>query len=537
MLRQRFEPAEIRRLQAMAAESGIDLALFPFWTPRIDQPDRGDEQTAFVESKHPGITYLLGGNGAGTTTTALFKAAKFMLEDQIAPRRDTPFWIIAETYEQVMEACWKEKLYGIGLIPECEIDWDRIQWYRPNDNWPFRVPLKPHPKHPQSNWVIEFKSYKQGRSKMQARSIGGFLFVEQFPWGILEEVVRGCREYAFLGNKLAEFTPVDPSKTVELQEMIERNTLPASDHVYYANTECAVEAGHVTQQWFDQFFGMVPPGMRECRMRGKFGAFEGAIYPMFDPKVHEVTDDDIAAMWGDAFGNDVFYRRTIDWGAGPSNAFVNLWYYMRPIRDKDDPAKIVDYQYYVFDEYYSTNQLYTTPNHLVEVIDRSKAWGWVPDSMWYGATYADPSSPERIRTASKLSEYVSKDRPDIKGISITPANNSVMEGIEHVQYLMLPSASLGGQCRLYINRDRCPHLCSELKRYRWATASETGPDAPKQPFKKDDHAPDALRYGVFTEASRSLSGSTIKRVAKQHSERASMRFKNSGRQQIEGVRA
>lgn len=535
MTRQRFEPDEIRRLQALAAERGIDLAMYPLWTPRVDQPDRGDEQTAFVESKHPGITYLLGGNGAGTTTTALFKAAKFMLDDQIAPRRDTPFWIIAETYEQVMEACWKEKLYGMGLIPECEIDWDRIQWYRPNDNWPFRVPLKPHLKHPQSNWVIEFKSYKQGRSKMQARSIGGFLFVEQFPWGILEEVLRGCREYAFLGNKLAEFTPVDPSKTVELQEMVERGTLPESDHVYYANTECAVEAGHVTQQWFDQFFGMVPPGMRDCRMRGKFGAFEGAIYPMFDPKVHEVTDDDIAAMWGDAFADGVFYRRTIDWGAGPSNAFVNLWYYVRPIRDPQDPAKIIDAQYYVFDEYYSTDQSRTTVNHLVEVLDRSRAWGWQDDSMWHGTTYADPSSPDRIRIASKLSDYVAKDRSDIKGISITPANNSVMEGIEHVQYLLLPSASLGGQRRLYINRDRCPHLCSEMKRYRWATATETGPDAPKQPFKKDDHSPDALRYGTFTEASRSLSGSTIKRVAKQHTERVSMRFRNSGRQQIEGL--
>lgn len=513
-----FTPQEVRELAELFLSEG-DLAQFFTFTPRADQPDRGDEQSAFYNSKHEGLTFLLGGNGAGTTSCSLAKVAKFLLEDQPPPRFDTPFWIIAETYEQVMEACWKEKLHGAGLIPECEIDWERIAWYRPNQDWPYSVPLKPWPNRPGKNWKIEFKSYKQGRTKMQARSIGGFLFVEQFPWGILEEVLRGCREYAFTGNKLAEFTPIDPDRSAPLQEMMERDTLPVSWHVYFANTECAVEAGHVTQQWFDEFFGMLPPDTRDCRMKGHFGKFEGAIYPMWSPAIHEVTDEIIEKMWGDPFPNTVYHRRTIDWGAGPSNAFVNLWYYSRPVRNSD--GEIIDWQHYVYDEYYSTDQNKTTVEHLVEVIDRSRAWGWEDNSMLYGATYADPSSPERIRTASKLDQYT-PDRPDIKGIAITPANNSVMEGIEHVQYLLLPSTLLGGQRRLYVNRERCPQLCSQMKRYRWMTPTEAGPDAPKAPFKKDDHAVDGLRYGVFTEAAR--KGGTIERKSRQHSERASMRW-------------
>src|SRR5258708_7412356 len=106
---------------------------YPVIWPRPDQVQRYDQQTAFLKSQHPGVTFLLGGNGAGTTTTALCKVVDFLLSTP-APRRDTPFWIIAETYEQTMNVCWKEKLHWQGLLPAERIDGKRIHWYKPNSD-------------------------------------------------------------------------------------------------------------------------------------------------------------------------------------------------------------------------------------------------------------------------------------------------------------------------------------------------------------------------------------------------------------------
>lgn len=473
-----------------------DLAYYNF-EPRPDQPLRDDQQSAFFHSRHPGVTFLLGGNGAGTSTLGLAKAVKFLLETP-PPRKDTPFWIIAESYEQVMETCWAEKLDWRGHVPPQEVDWERIRWYKPNNNWPFSVPLKPPVGgRLDRNWSIVFKSYAQGRGKMQATSIGGFLFVEQFPWGLLEEVVRGCRDYSFVGNKLCEFTPVDPAMSVELQEMEESNKLPRGWAIYRANTECAVEAGHVSRQWYDQFFGMVPEAMRAVRMRGRWGGFEGAIYPEFDPQIHCLDDEwDIPPA--------CHHRRAIDWGFGLDNAFCCLFLCRNGIG-----------QWFVYDEYYSNDTRYTVVDHLKAISDRHP---WPATSPYYGVSWADPSNINCHRIASKLGDYA----PGYKSMSVQAGNNSVDEGIEHVKWLLKPDPALAmedgkPQPRLFIHKTNCPYLVRQLRTYRRLKSAKTGinpRDAAPEVLKLEDHAVDALRYAVFSEAS--IAGITPSTVARQH---------------------
>ena len=53
-----------------------------------------------------------------------------------------------------------------------------------------------------------------------------------------------------------------------------------------------------------------------------------------------------------------------------------------------------------------------------------------------------------------------------------------------------------------------PHLGRTIRTYRWLRASRTGVnprDARPEPLKKDDHAVDALRYMVFSEANVTAS--------------------------------
>lgn len=79
------------------------------------------------------------------------------------------------------------------------------------------------------------------------------------------------------------------------------------------------------------------------------------------------------------------------------------------------------------------------------------------------------------------------------GFAVTKAENEVLEGIRTVQ-----KGLAEGWIR--ISRSGCPRLLDEIGSYRWSPkASASGLDAP---VKEDDHAADAMRYGVFTRESR-----------------------------------
>ena len=481
------------------------------WNPRPDQPEKWDQQESFINSKTTGVKWLLGGNGAGTTETAMAATARFVT-DTPPPRQDTPFWIIAGSYEQVCNACWKEKLHGHGHIHPDLIDWERVQWLKSKRNWPLFVPLKPWPDG--SNWALSFKSYQQGREQMQAEAIGGFCFVEQFPYELLEEVLRGCREYSFGGAKICEYTPIDPSLSMEIEEMIDNGHasehehvepdqlyLPETWEVYYANTECALEAGHVTQEWFDEFFGMVSPEMRATRTRGAFATFKGTIFTHFNRNVHLVGDE--IAEYFDFRACEKY--RAIDWGSGPSNPFCCLW-------GMDNSMG----QSLIYDEYYNNDER-TTIEHLMQVQNREF---WDPNDDKYGMTYADPSDPDNFRIAAKLHEYV----PESMAMPMSKAFNNVLPGIEVVQNALKPyhpvkreqpDGSVIEQPKLFILQSACPNLAREIRVYHWQNASTQGinlKDPKRAPVKFKDHSVDALRYALATRAQRlQESGSSLKK--------------------------
>lgn len=477
----------------------VNYSFFNFCA-RPDQPVRCDQQRAFLRSQHPGMTFLLGGNGAGTSTVALRKVIDFLMTTP-PPRKDTPFWILAESLEQTMNVCWKEKLHQLGHLMPSEIDWSRIHWHKPNNDWPYSVSLKPWADRPGRNWQLVFKSYDQGRSKMQGESIGGFLFVEQFPWGILEEVLRGCREYDFVGNKLAEFTPVDPSRSGELRDMEENNTLPPGWAIYRANTECAVEAGHVTRQWFDTFFGMISNAMRGVRTKGLWGGYEGAVYPEFDPLIHCLPED-----W--ELPSGLQHRRMIDWGFGVDNAFCCLW-----------GGYNNSGQWFIYDEYYSNDTRNSVVEHLKAIANRHP---WPRHNERYGATWVDPSDPNSRRIADVFTEYA----PTYDSVDCQLGTNARLPGIEHIKWMLQPDPALAlvlgepPQPRLFIVRDRCPNLVRQMRTYRYLRSSHQGlnpQDARGDVLKADDHAVDALRYGLYSEAK--LRGMTPETIAKRRDPR------------------
>lgn len=423
----------------------------------------------------PHHNYLAAGvwhHNSGKTFVGAQRCNRLLTTELEPPAKDTPFWIIANTYEMACGSCWKQNLRNI--IPTEWIDEPRISWYKEKRDWPLAVPLKPWPGTEGRNWVLEFKSYEQGRELMQSTSIGGAWFTEQFPWEVFEEVLRGCRKWMRPGCIWMEFTPIDPAKSVEIQDVYEAWTAGDEKYrnwaFYHLSTEEAVNAGHAEQSWYDAFFSTVSEEMAETRKRGVFASYEGAIYKSFKPKIHLIDDDE----WPPTPPN-VWHRRSIDWGASEEHPFCCEWGYRDAIGC-----------WWIYDEYWNNSQSITSIDHIEEINNRHP---WPENSPYHGATYGDPSRPDQMMLFGRF------------GIPITPAKNAVYDGIESVRRCLKNNESIG-EPMLFINRHRCPKLARQMSTYRWLRSTGKGVNpkvARPEPLKKDDDAADALRYLIHSE--------------------------------------
>jgi len=248
-----------------------------------------------------------------------------------------------------------------------------------------------------------------------------------------------------------------------------------------------MEAGHVSKEWFDEFFGMLPEEERAVRMIGAFASFEGLIYPSFNPSIH------VQEGVGDLLVEGVHHFRAIDWGSGPDNAMVCLWGAL-------DSAGT----WYIYDEYYSTDQKATYLDHASEIKAKHK---WESKSPYYRDTYADPAAPGLMRLFTQKA-----------GIVTTPAKNAVLEGINCVkEHLMLSH----GEPKIVID-SKCENLVREFQTYRWLTNRSNDQftsDKSCRPLKKDDHTMDALRYMLYSSQQSVRNGLSADRIVPKNMKR------------------
>lgn len=199
-----------------------------------------------------------------------------------------------------------------------------------------------------------------------------------------------------------------------------------------------------TGLWFKRF------------IQGLWVQAEGAVYDMWDESIHVLPDLEIP----DCEEHIV----SIDYGTANPSAFVLLG------RKKD--------QIYAIDEYYwdsraqsrqKTDSEYASD--LVAFIGRcQERTGVLPSAI-----IADPSA----------SSFFAECRS--RGVVMAEANNAVLDGIREVSSLM-------GSGRFFV-AERCRSLRNEISGYVWDEKAQIrGEDKPK---KENDHAVDALRYGVM----------------------------------------
>jgi phage terminase large subunit len=143
--------------------------------------------------------------------------------------------------------------------------------------------------------------------------------------------------------------------------------------------------------------------------------------------------------------------------------------------DKD--GKII-----VYDEIYKNKTL---------VKDLATIWKAKREELDIRTEYVigDPSivNTDPLKGSSVQAEYAEN------GIYIGLGNNDVTPGIIRVQHMFREQQ--------IIITDRCTHLLDELLKYRWdrhITKIKERRNKKEEPLKKDDHALDALRYGVMS---------------------------------------
>jgi hypothetical protein len=193
-----------------------------------------------------------------------------------------------------------------------------------------------------------------------------------------------------------------------------------------------------------------------------FDAFEGKIFEEFlDDETHIVKRLP-----------STIYRRFsgIDWGHSNPGSQIEI-------------GLSLDGYLYATREDYERELPLAPPPDALQVDSWTNRFSNAQTKRGVSHGWADPSEPSNIVLCRQ------------RKLDIRRADNSVNPGIDLLATLLKPVLRSDGSIRptLYIHED-CENLRRELASYRWSSNGK--------PVKENDHAVDALRYGVYTEAKR-----------------------------------
>lgn len=174
-------------------------------------------------------------------------------------------------------------------------------------------------------------------------------------------------------------------------------------------------------------------------VEGAFTKFEGLVYPWFSRDEHVL--EELPEQY-----DEVIYG--VDWGHNNPAVILAI------VRQGD--------RWIVTEEFYERRC--TVEDIANRAEDMQQRWGG-------GRFYCDPAEPASIEHLSRAD------------LSTQKADNDVMPGIQHI-------ASLRERLRVH---ESCQNLRNEFAQYQYKDTGESD-----DVLKENDHAMDALRYGLFT---------------------------------------
>lgn len=243
------------------------------------------------------------------------------------------------------------------------------------------------------------------------------------------------------------------------------------DHPHRRVIEANTAENHHLPEAYRQSMSELTGTARDRFYLGKWVSYEGAIYSMFDSKIHVLHVD----PWP-----GVYYVAGVDWGF--TNPAVIRMHACDPVTGRS----------HVVHEYYKAN-----------VISTDFAQECANVQAQHGRTVfvVDPSAPDIISQLRANGLWV-----------VHPPERDVLAGIRMVQSALAPSSG-----PLLTMSPECGRGNREYGAYRWKDKSNR-----EQPVKELDHALDADRYARVYIESRTGSQPTPK-VKRRTSRRESLR--------------
>lgn len=306
--------------------------------------------------------------------------------------------------------------------------------------------------------TLEFMSYEQDLEKFAGTSRQYVWFDEEPPEDIFNECLMRLIDVA--GDWWMTMTPVE-GMTWTYDTIYVASRTDTNLFVVEVETD---ENPFINSSEIDVLQVGLDEDEKKARRKGQYIQREGLIYPFLGPQ-HFIETIMPPRHW--------LHFSMMDHGVSNPTAF--LWAAV------DEQGRMV-----VYDEHYMGRTIVS--EHALAVHRKNTEHDRVPD--YY---VGDPSivAPDAITGTSIQIEYVEH------GIPIMPGNNDVRAGISLVSSRLIGVAD---RPQLYICKDACPNLVFEIQRYRWASwanrAQNRDKNAKEEPHKKNDHACDALRYGV-----------------------------------------
>ena len=313
--------------------------------------------------------------------------------------------------------------------------------------------------------TMEFMSYEQDRDKFQGTSRHWCWFDEEPPQSIFNECM--LRLVDVDGSWCMTMTPlIEMSWSYDqLYEPGMAGELESID-IFTADTE---ENPHINQDALRRQMQTLSEEEKKTRSKGTYISHTGLVYGEVFTREKNVIPDIVNSSRFDILVEKWSHFQMMDHGFNNPTVFLFAAY------DRD--GRIV-----IYDEIYQNKTIVKEFAKLVK--RRRKALGITTEYV-----VGDPAirAKDAIKGSSVQAEYGEN------GIYIALGNNDVHNGISRVQQMFMEQ-------QLLIS-ERCKETLKEIRKYRWdrhLTKLGDRKNNKEEPVKKDDHAMDAMRYGIMS---------------------------------------
>ncbi len=319
---------------------------------------------------------------------------------------------------------------------------------------------------------LEFMSYEQEVQRFAGTSRDCVWFDEEPPEDIFNENMLRLLDVS--GCYWLTMTPLfEMSWTFD--RLYEPGLLGSPDiDVFQVNTE---DNPGINPSEIDVLLSGMSDEEKDARKHGRYFSQTGGIYASeFRPHhvIPSIVDSDEWPIFRDRWG----HFGMLDHGYSNPTAFLLGCY--------NEEGDVI-----IYAEHYQSKLLVKeNAEKILQLIESLKLTNYIEYIV------ADPSirNKEPIAGSSIHAEYSDN------GLSLGLANNDVHSGILRVKS-RLKMLNEHGAPKLRITQN-CENLLREFPRYRWDKFASSKIAAKnnlkEQPVKKDDHALDALRYGIVS---------------------------------------